>query len=84
MEFDKIRNNISSGLYVVAEGKSERDFNKDVENAFGSEFSCLHPDVKSKVHCMAYDKGHASGLHDMLNQYFDLIELTTCMLKTMC
>lgn len=83
MEFDKLRENIDKGLYTVFEGKSERVFNKDVEACFGSEFSCLPPEVKSKVHYMAYEKGHASGFHDILNQYFDLIELLTCMRKTM-
>jgi len=83
MEFDKLRKNIDEGLYDVKDGKSTRDFSDDVESAYGSEFMCLHPDVKSKVHYLAYEKGHSSGLLNVLNQYGDLIELTTCMLKTM-
>ena len=83
MSFDKIRKNIDEDKYKVINSKSERDFNSDVEIAFGSEFTCLHPDVKSKIHYIAYDKGHSGGHHDVLNSYFDLIELTTCMFKTM-
>lgn len=83
MDFDMIRKNIDDGLYDLKNGVFERDFDSDVEDAFGSEFRVLSPEVRSKIHYMAYDKGHAYGLHSILSKYFDIIELTACMVKTM-
>lgn len=50
-----------------------RDFNADAEEAFG--FKHFPDKLKSKIHWLAWEAGHSAGYHDVVTQYFDLVDL---------
>lgn len=77
MEAKEIYERCNSKYYQENPG----DFEKDVESYF-TEFKAFHPDLKSKIHSKAYQDGHASGYSDTFTQYFDLVEIAYCALKT--
>jgi hypothetical protein len=54
-------------------GSYDGDFNRDVEEFFG--MTDWPQSVKDSIHWKAYEDGHASGYHDVFNQYWDLIDL---------
>lgn len=53
------------------EGKGS--FYEDAEEAF--DFKDFPSKVKSRIHSIAYEDGHAAGYGDMVTQYFNLVEL---------
>lgn len=54
-------------------GSLADEFEKDVETYFG--FSDLDSETKRIIHEIAWQRGHASGYVEVLNQYDDLVRL---------
>ena len=50
-----------------------KDFEKTVEELFG--ITDVPKPVKSKIHYIAWERGRAAGYAEVLNQYFELVEL---------
>lgn len=58
--------------YNEAQEKLNSEFEADVEDNFG--FADFPDRVKSRIHYLAYEEGHAGGYSDILAQYDDLVE----------
>jgi hypothetical protein len=67
-------NNVKTILYSSPAGTYTGDFHSDMEDCFPILKKYTEP-VRTKVHQIAWEAGHAAGYHDVYNQYFDLAEL---------
>ena len=59
--------------YNEAQEKLNSEFESDVEENFG--FADYPDRIKSRIHYLAYEEGHAGGYSDILAQYDELVEL---------
>ena len=76
LTFEEVRNRVNKNGYDIT---GSEGFQKDVEEVF--DFSHFHPEVKSEIHYQAYERGHSGGYGEILNHYFDLVNLVKKVLQ---
>lgn len=59
--------------FIQEDGSYPRNFEKDVEEAF--EFAHLPDEIKNRIHSKAWSDGHSAGYHEVIAQYYDLVDL---------
>lgn len=59
--------------YQDREAEIQVQFRADAEVEHG--FAHLPVELKSRLHGIAYEEGHAHGYEEIFNQYYDLVEL---------
>jgi hypothetical protein len=63
----------ANNKYVKEMNERADEYIKDVEEHHN--MTHLPSNVKSKIHSLAYDKGHSHGHSEVTNSYFDFVEL---------
>jgi hypothetical protein len=65
--------------YTRAENAARNQFRADMEEYW--DFANFPDEVKSKIHYLAWERGHACGYSEVRNQYDEFVELATICLK---